>query len=237
MTEDEWQTSTRPGPMLDWLEANHCATVRKKRLFVFSACRLGWDGLRPELRQLIEAAEDHVENPTPEGMALSNKGRLHDALLSLLRVTLTDLESTTFHLIGFAVNSNGKAPAIMAAVNDLAEVAPPAVLAALLREQFCSPFRKARWVSARFRDRTDTRPRATRPTDLLLVNEWLTWEAGLVTGLARAIDEERAWDRMPILGDALEDAGCNDSALLDHLRQGGEHARGCWVLDLLLGRV
>lgn len=236
MTEDEWRTSAQPRLMLDWLETNHCATARKKRLFAFSACRLGWKELRPEVRRLIEVAEDHVENPSPGGANTLFESRLHDALLALLRVTLTNLESATFHLVGYAVDSNGGAPPLLAAVEDLGEVAPPKALAALLVEQFGNPFRKARWVSAQLRDRIDTWSRETRPTDLLLVREWLTWEGGLVTGLARAIDEERAWDRMPILADALEDAGCNESALLDHLRQGGEHTRGCWVLDLLLGK-
>ena len=236
MTEDEWRTSAQPGLMLDWLEANHWATPRKKRLFVFSACRLGWDELRPEVHRLIEAAEDHVESPTSEGADAPSQSRLHDALLSLVRVTLTNLESATFHLIGYAVNSNGRVPAFLAAVEDLGEVTPAGALAKLLREQFGNPFRKARWIPARIRDRIDTKPRETRPTDLLLVREWLTWEGGLVAGLAQAIDEERAWDRMPILADALEDAGCDEPALLDHLRQGEGHARGCWVLDLLLGK-
>jgi hypothetical protein len=236
MTEDEWRTSTRPGPMLDWLEANHRATLRKKRLFVFSACRLGWADVRPEVRRLIEAAEDYVERLDHPYSDPPDSGRFHDALLSLVRVTLTNLESTTFHLVGFAVNSDGKAAAYIAAVNDLAEVAPQTVLASLLREQFGNPFRKVRWVSARLRDRIDLLPRTVRPADLLLSREWLTWEGGIVMGLAQAIDEERAWDRMPILADALEDAGCAESALLDHLRQGETHARGCWALDLLLGR-
>jgi hypothetical protein len=41
---------------------------------------------------------------------------------------------------------------------------------------------------------------------------------------------------LPILADALEDAGCADPELLDHCRAGGKHVRGCWVLDLMLGR-
>ena len=236
MTEDEWRTSAQPNLMLDWLENNHLASPRKKRLFVFSACRLGWDALRPEVHRLIEAAEDHVESPTIEGADAPSQSQIHDALLSLYRVTPTTLESATLHLIGYAINSNGRVPAFLAAVEDLGEVAPPKALAALLVEQFGNPFRKVRRVTSLFRDRIDTWSSERRPADLFFVPEWLTWEGGIVTGLARAIDEERAWDRMPILADALEDAGCNDPALLEHLRHGGRHARGCWVLDLLLGK-
>ena len=49
--------------------------------------------------------------------------------------------------------------------------------------------------------------------------------------LARTIYEDRAFDLMPILGDALEEAGCTDGDILRHCRNGGMHARGCWVVD------
>jgi hypothetical protein len=58
-----------------------------------------------------------------------------------------------------------------------------------------------------------------------------------VTSLAQAIYDDRAFDRLPILADALEDAGCTNQDILAHCRGGGEHARGCWVVDLLLGKT
>jgi hypothetical protein len=61
-----------------------------------------------------------------------------------------------------------------------------------------------------------------------------SWLAATVQNLAAAIYEERAFDRLPILADALEDAGCGNQDILGHCRSGGEHMRGCWVLDLLL---
>ena len=63
---------------------------------------------------------------------------------------------------------------------------------------------------------------------------WLAWDGGTVRHLAATIYDERAWDRMPILADALEDAGCQDDRILDHCRSGASHVLGCWVLDLLL---
>jgi hypothetical protein len=63
--------------------------------------------------------------------------------------------------------------------------------------------------------------------------EWLT---STVLALVRGIHEELAFDRMPILADALQDAGCEDSYILDHCRNAGPHTRGCWVVDLLLGK-
>ena len=53
---------------------------------------------------------------------------------------------------------------------------------------------------------------------------------------AQAIYAERAFDRMPILGDALEDAGCTDAAILQHCRRDGQHVRGCWAIDCILGK-
>jgi hypothetical protein len=65
---------------------------------------------------------------------------------------------------------------------------------------------------------------------------WRTWNDGAVPELARAIYDGRAFDRLPVLADSLEDAGCNDAAILAHCRGGGEHVRGCWVVDVLTGR-
>ena len=55
---------------------------------------------------------------------------------------------------------------------------------------------------------------------------WLTSD---VLGLAAGIYQERAFDRLPILADALQDAGCEDPDLLAHCRTHGPHVRGCWV--------
>jgi len=62
------------------------------------------------------------------------------------------------------------------------------------------------------------------------------WLTPTVTSLAQAIYDDRAFDRLPILADALEDAGCTNQDILGHCRSGGEHVRGCWVVDLLLGK-
>jgi hypothetical protein len=66
--------------------------------------------------------------------------------------------------------------------------------------------------------------------------EVLAWNDGTVRHLAEAIYEERAFENMPILGDALEDAGCDDADILNHCREPRIHVRGCWVVDLLLGK-
>ena len=61
------------------------------------------------------------------------------------------------------------------------------------------------------------------------------WRTTDVLNIATHIYEQRAWDDVPYLADALEDAGA-DATLLAHLRQPGKHVRGCWALDLILGK-
>src|SRR5262249_36749153 len=57
-----------------------------------------------------------------------------------------------------------------------------------------------------------------------------------VVTLAQSIYEERSFDSLPILADALEEAGCTDADILAHCRGPGPHVRGCWVVDAILGK-
>jgi hypothetical protein len=57
-----------------------------------------------------------------------------------------------------------------------------------------------------------------------------------VRTLARAVYDGRRFGDLPVLADALEEAGCTDAALLAHCRTAGEHARGCWALDFIIYR-
>lgn len=66
---------------------------------------------------------------------------------------------------------------------------------------------------------------------------WLTWNAGTVVRFARGIARGRSFDQVPVLGDALEDAGCDDPDILAHCRQPAPHVRGCWLVDLILERT
>ena len=84
--------------------------------------------------------------------------------------------------------------------------------AELLREFFGNPFRPA-----------------------LLDPCWLHWNDDCVVRLARAIYDEMRFEDLPILGDALEEAGCGLPAVLEHCRTRRSHARGCWLVDQILG--
>ncbi|MDB5313374.1 MAG: hypothetical protein JWO38_7576 [Gemmataceae bacterium] len=63
-----------------------------------------------------------------------------------------------------------------------------------------------------------------------------SWFTSDVLALARGVLSDGAFDRLPILADAVQEAGCGDEDILDHLRKDGPHLRGCFVVDLLLGR-
>jgi hypothetical protein len=63
-----------------------------------------------------------------------------------------------------------------------------------------------------------------------------TWLTPKVVQLAQSIYDNRAFDRLPALADALEEAGCHAADILSHCRRLGLHVRGCWVLDLILGK-
>jgi hypothetical protein len=85
------------------------------------------------------------------------------------------------------------------------------------------------WQSALFRDifGNPFRPVALDPS----------WRTEAVVALAEGIYAERAFERMPVLADALEDAGCSHDDIVSHCRGDGPHVKGCWVVDLLTGRT
>jgi hypothetical protein len=84
---------------------------------------------------------------------------------------------------------------------------------ALFRDIFGNPFRPVR-----------------------LSRAWLAWDGGAVVKLALGIHDEQALDRLPVLADALEEAGCAEAELLGHLRSPGPHSPACWALDLILDK-
>ena len=65
---------------------------------------------------------------------------------------------------------------------------------------------------------------------------WIAWQNGVIPTMADETYTQRSYALLPILADALEDAGCTATALLAHCREPGDHVRGCWALDLVLGK-
>jgi hypothetical protein len=63
-----------------------------------------------------------------------------------------------------------------------------------------------------------------------------SWRTGTAVALARQMYESRDFSAMPILADALQDAGCDSEDILYHCRGSEAHVRGCWVVDLVMGK-
>ncbi len=70
-----------------------------------------------------------------------------------------------------------------------------------------------------------------------LISRGCAWLTSDVLAIAQGIRDDWVFDRLSILADALEEAGCTDAAILEHCRGPGPHVRGCWVVDLLLGKM
>jgi hypothetical protein len=220
MTEAEWLICTDPQKMLWFLRDK--ASERKMQMFAAACCRRIWHLLTDERsRQVVEVAERYAD-------AQATEEELETASVAAWAVCheesnelpdyIPDSASLAAYNVAIPFGWWGGAPAFVAPHEIAREVSANSgteggAQCVLLREIFGHPFHSV-------------------PIDPLL----LTWNNGIVLKLAQAIYDERAFNRLPILADSLEEAGCTDADILAHCRQPGEHARGCWVLDLLLGK-
>jgi hypothetical protein len=220
MTESEWLACADPQVMLEFMAEK--GSDRKLRLFACACCRRIWSDIKDDRsRKAVEAAENFVDG-------LSTQADRESASSEAWAVVTEMAIRVEAHSATFAV-----AYAAARAIHrkrDVFAFAWQQVLEAIGRQQDQSKSLQREPVAQAglLRDTLGNpyRPVANDPA-------WLT---STVAALAQAIYKERAFDRMPILADALEDAGCTSADFLDHCRQDGEHVRGCWVVDVLLGR-
>ena len=242
MTEEEWDGCEQPDKMIPVVAK---LPARKLRLFALACCaRIDQLITDPRSRAALEFATRHVETPInrQKGRAKIEKaGRAaHKEFYAemfdfpderssacLIRSCAADAAEATMNVKPWSAARYASSFACFAVAwgimyaakkssrtHDLPQkVKAPefAQQAGLLRDIFGNPFR----------------PVALDPI-------WLTSD---VVALARGIYDDRAFDRMPILADALQDAGCNHDDVLTHCRDANAvHVRGCWVVDLLLGK-
>jgi hypothetical protein len=231
MTEQEWLESTNPGKMLQFVQDRMGA--RKQRLFVAACCRRIWN-LFPDERQraAVEAGERFADGDLDEP-ALREAQRLASEAPSY--GPYYNPSAAALCAVNPALNWHGVA---------LCSVLWAARAVALARVQYPSPLRhqEARAEHAAhcglLREVLGNpfRPVAVDPA-------WLAWGGGTIPELARGVYEDRRLpegtldaERLAVLADALEEAGCTDAETLNHCRQVGAHVRGCWVLDLILAK-
>jgi hypothetical protein len=218
MTEAEWLTSVNSEAML--------AVVRDKgsdrlwRLFAVACLRTIEGRLRDERsRRALDVAERMADGKATHKEVEWAVAQAQDAAHEAEREAWTDEVRINF---GWDERHEKLWQAARAARHLLACVRPEVGYDSLddglrlpdvIREVFGNPFR---W--------TPIEP------------AWLAENDGAALKLALAIYGGHAFELLPILADALEDAGCTDDAILAHLHGPGPHVRGCWALDLILGK-
>ena len=213
MTEAEWLACDDLTPMLARLRARAKSESgkRKLRLFAVGCCRCIWAKLRDERsRKAVEVAERIADGlASPQEWAHAIEG------VRKAREQGGDDYCTPRHMYAEVCLSDNEwsVASSFCFWDEPDDRSGPAPIA-ILRDVFGNPFRPPR-----------------RPERSLL-----TWNDGVIPKLAQAIYAERAFERLPILADALEDAGCDNGDILAHCRGPGPHVRGCWVVDLLVGK-
>jgi hypothetical protein len=227
MTEVEWLNEKHNSQAMVWSLRGTTLTrtkggKRKLRLFACASCRLTWDLLTdPLLRQAVEVAERFAEGQAGKDElqkayeSARGRERLPSAAPDHRQSTASWMAEKAAHPRAFdAAFYMTASPLPLTGGSGAQEQERDAALCELLRCIFGNPYRPAR-----------------------IAPDWLQWNGGCIRGIATAIYDERDFDRMPVLADALEEAGCAEQAIIGHLRVPTIHARGCWVLDQLLGRA
>jgi hypothetical protein len=231
MTEAEWQVCVRPDRMLTFLHHYRPTSDRRLWLFAASCCRRIWNLLSDErCRAAVEAVERVVDGHGQPEEREDAKAAARTVFASLR--TASDRASpnaalAVLYATGGSLPGRDVPFSVANRVDQTVEAATYAVAPA------GGPVRVAEYAGQSNLLRCIIGNPFLRTT---AARSWLTWREGTILKLAQAIYEERAFDRLPILGDALEDAGCDNDIVLGHCRQVGEHVLGCWVVDLLLGK-
>lgn len=235
MTETEWLAATDLQPMLDFVQGK--LSNRKARLFSCGCCHRVWNLLDDaRSRQAVEVAEQHADGEVDRnalGVARGGAEKAHHEkqtkLNALKKPTLWEefrfnaAVEAAFAVVSTCRSLDCRSTARLAAgavgASKCAESDGPydphmnaelCFLCSLARCVFGNPFRPVSFDHG--------------------------WRTPTVSVLARQMYDSRDFSLMPILADALADAGCEDAQLLGHLRGPGTHARGCWGLDLILGK-
>jgi hypothetical protein len=228
VTEQEWLAGTDPQEMLEFLRGK--ASDRKFRLYLCESYRTMPSGRLPEnIRKAILVMERYAEGLACRKELLDARSRAWESVIrfaeqqcrSRLGATSEDL----LHHARLAAIARGTSPDIDGivglAIPQLLQLIERPHQLSLLHDIFGNPFRP-----------------------VVISPAVLAWNGGTVVRLAQAAYDERQMPagtldsgRLAVLADALEEAGCSDERVLRHLRSSGKHYRGCFVVDLLLGKA
>ncbi len=213
MTESEWFSAPYDEDVLEFLKDSRKATPRKIRLFCCGLVRREIAWLRhPWGQRALELAERFADGQ----VAKSEMSAAHrDAMKRIMRGALPETNEEELHISTATKGATWAAhPNAWVAAQTFTMV--PECRAGedqYLRDVVGNPFRRTKIDPA-----------------------WCNLNDQAVLKIASSIYTDRDFDRLPILADGLEDAGCSDKEILNHCRSVGPHVRGCWVVDLILGK-
>jgi hypothetical protein len=233
MTEQHWLACANPTPMLHFLRGR--ASDRKLRLFAVACCRRIWDTLPGETsHRAVEVTERFADGHATVAELATAFAALSQQVPQLFIPGRPYPAQVVWHAARAALFSSWPPPSNMDARSATRNVASTAShQAARAIEPSWAAYQAERAVQAELlRDLFGNPFRTIRRSRVLSC--WLTWCSSTVPKLAQAIDDDRGFDRLSILADALEEAGCTDPDILKHLWAPGPHVRGCFVVDLLL---
>jgi hypothetical protein len=219
MNEQQWLVSTDPSAMLYFRHwGRHQPSHRKFRLFAVACCRQHWHRFSDwRCQRAVEVAEQFADNKASEEELLAASaavqiGRKVSAAALVKGVTEKTncfYASNILHMAARMVNRM-----LDSSGRGSGQIVALKSESDLVRCIFKNPFRPLPDIDA----------------------SWQMWNGGTIPKIAQAIYDDRAFDHLPILADALEEAGCTNADILGHCRGPGPHARGCWVVDLLLDK-
>jgi hypothetical protein len=222
MTEVEWLACTDPKPMLEFHSTSDTLSERKARLFSVACCRQIWLLIEDQrYRETVGEKEARADQLSPPASSLIDA----DSRPEAVGITLSQL-AVRFAMAALLEDRWLNVPAMCARAASeggiiLSRMNPEKIIqCCLLRCIFGNPFR----------------PVSLNPAVL-------TWNDATVVRLAQTAYDEREMPagtldngRLKVLADALEEAGSTGADILNHLREPGPHVRGCWAVDLLLGK-
>jgi hypothetical protein len=222
MTEQEWNASSDSYAMLEACRMFVLSRPRKARFFAVTCCR--------RIRHLLV---DERSRTAVEVVARYAEGVATDVDLQAAETIAAAAHDDAFRRSG-KLRASGEWAVQFAACSQNA---------------FFVATRAAEFAFIAVGERVSIGPEHAAQSDLIrcmfgplpfrsieIDPAWLTRNSGAVVKVAQKIYDEEAFDKMPILAEALEEASCTNLEMLAHCRQSSEHVRGCWVLDLLLGK-
>jgi len=225
MTEQEWLECARPGPMFDALDGK--MSTRKFKLCAVACCRSIWR-LLPDQRSRYAV---DVAELAADGMASAED--LARAAAAANQARLEARSASCNPTMEAAIAAEATISSFSRQIPHSAWHASKAYFDAWL----ASPSTRQAGTTGLEEDANQARIiRDIFGNHFHPVTFEPTWRTATVTSLAQATYTNRTFEQLPILADALEEAGCTDAAILNHCRQPGEHVRGCWAIDVVLGR-